>query len=315
MPLVKVTDLAYGRLQSPNLDQAEEFLTTFGMVRAARTADRLYMRGTDEHHHIHITHLGPAKFLGLGFYVESEDDLKKIAKAPGASGIENIDEPGGGKRVRVKDPHGYDMEILWGQQKVEKLPVHKNVMNWGDEKLRRAGGLMRLKRGASQVKRIAHAVFMTQNAKEKIKWYRETLGFVASDEVYAGPKENVIASFNRCDRGETYVDHHTLMVIDGPKTGLNHLSFEVQSFDDLMVGHESLKQAGKYNHMWGIGRHVLGSQIYDYWQDPWGRVHEHWTDSDMLNMHHQATLLPVEEGLSSQWGERAPEAFISHASP
>ena len=34
MPYVKVTDLAFGRLQSPSLDQAEEFLTIFGMHHA-----------------------------------------------------------------------------------------------------------------------------------------------------------------------------------------------------------------------------------------------------------------------------------------
>ena len=88
MPVVKVTDLAYGRLRSPSLDQAEEFLTDFGMVRAERTRDALYMRGTDPNHHLHVTHLGAPKFLGLAFFVESEDDLKRASKAPGASGIE-----------------------------------------------------------------------------------------------------------------------------------------------------------------------------------------------------------------------------------
>jgi len=43
----KVSDLAFGRLQSPSLDQAEEFLTNFGLHRAERTKDALYMRGTD----------------------------------------------------------------------------------------------------------------------------------------------------------------------------------------------------------------------------------------------------------------------------
>ena len=91
MPFVKVTDLAYGRLQSPSLDEAEEFLTRFGMVRSERTPNALYMRGTDPAHHLHVTHLGPSKFIGLAFFVESEADLKKFAKAPGASGIENLD--------------------------------------------------------------------------------------------------------------------------------------------------------------------------------------------------------------------------------
>ena len=61
MSVIHARDLAYVRLQSPNLDQAEEFLTHLGMVRSARTADRLYMRGTDPSHHLHVTHLGPPK--------------------------------------------------------------------------------------------------------------------------------------------------------------------------------------------------------------------------------------------------------------
>ena len=38
MAWTKVTDIAYGRLKSPDLDVAEEFLTRFGMNRAERTA-------------------------------------------------------------------------------------------------------------------------------------------------------------------------------------------------------------------------------------------------------------------------------------
>src|SRR6266699_1825991 len=72
----------------------------------------LYMRGTDPAHHLHVTHLGPSKFIGLAFFLDNEDDLKKFAKAPGASGIEHLDEPGGGRRVRIDDPHGYQMEVI-----------------------------------------------------------------------------------------------------------------------------------------------------------------------------------------------------------
>ena len=315
MPIVKVTDLAYVRLQSPDLDQAEEFLTDFGMTRAARTPTALYMRGTDPQHHIHVTHLGEPKFVGLAFFVKTEADLKRFAKAPGASGVERIDEPGGGKCVRINDPHGYQMEVVWGMKQLKPLKTRENVLNWGDKKIRRAGELMRLQRGPSQVKRIAHAVIMTQQATEKIKWYREMFGLVLSDEVYAGSKDNVIFSFNRCDRGETYVDHHTLLCIEGPKVGLNHVSFEVQNFDDVMLGHEHLKGADKYKHVWGIGRHVLGSQVFDYWQDPWNRAHEHWTDTDMLNIRYKSKCVPAEEGLASQWGEPVPHEFTEHATP
>lgn len=315
MPVVKVTDLAYVRLQSPDLDAAEQFLTDFGLVRAERTQSALYMRGTDPNHHIHVTHLGAPRFIGLCFFVEDEADLKRLAKVEGASGIETLDEPGGGKRVRLRDPLGYEIEVMHGMQQLESLAIRQHDINQGTDKLRRAGKLLRLDRGPSQVKRIAHAVLMTPDSKRKIQWYREMFGFVPSDEVYAGKPDNIIASFNRCDRGDTYVDHHTFLCFEGQNVGLNHVSFEVQSFDDLMLGHEHLRQPGKYEHVWGIGRHYLGSQIYDYWKDPWGRVHEHWTDTDVLNIHTPPNLLPVEVGLSAQWGTLPPQHFIGYASP
>ncbi|MGH8632408.1 MAG: hypothetical protein ACREU7_16795 [Burkholderiales bacterium] len=307
MPIIKVADLAYARLQSPSLDEAEEFLSAFGMLRAERTPKTLYMRGTGAAHHIHVTHLGPPRFIGLAFHAEREDDLERLARAPGADGIETLDEPGAGRRVRVSDPHGYQMEVVWGSSRLPELPLRRATRN--------AGELLRMAPGPSQVKRLGHAVMMTQGAKERIHWYREMFGFVCSDDIYAGDKSNILASFNRCDRGETYVDHHTFLCVEGPTVGLNHLAYEVQGFDDLMLGHEHLKRAAKYEHAWGVGRHVIGSQVFDYWKDPWGRQHEHWTDTDQLNVRHPANLIPAEEGLLSQWGEPVPQAFITHASP
>jgi catechol 2,3-dioxygenase-like lactoylglutathione lyase family enzyme len=307
MPIIKVADLAFARLQSPDLDVAEQFLRDFGMVRVERTPSALYMRGTGGTHHIHVTHLGEPRFLGLAFQAASEDDLERLARAAGIDGVENIDEPGGGKRVRLKDPHGYQMEVIWGVKPHEELPVRK--MTRGRDEV------LRIPPGPSQVKRLGHAVVMTQRAKEKVRWYREMFGFLPSDEVYAGPKENIIASFNRCDRGEAHVDHHSFLCIEGPAVGLNHLAYEVQNFDDLMLGNHHLKAAGKYRHFWGVGRHVIGSQVFDYWTDPWGRAHEHWTDTDLLSSRVPGNLISAEEGLQSQWGEPVPEFFITHASP
>ena len=122
MAWVKVTDIAYGRLRAPDLDVMEEFLTRFGMHRSERTDKALYMRGTDPVHHIHVTEKGDPKFVGIAYYAESEDDLKRLTKAPGASGIENIDEPGGGKRVRLTEPNGYQIEVVCGIAPVKADP-------------------------------------------------------------------------------------------------------------------------------------------------------------------------------------------------
>ena len=315
MALIRVTDLAYGRLRAPDLDQMEEFLTHFGMVRADRTKNALYMRGTDPAHHLHVTEKGDAGFVGLAYYAASPDDLARVATAPGASGVEDIDEPGGGKRVRLREPNGYQVEVVYGIQTLPKIPVKRQPLNLGDESLKRAGEVMRIHQGTSRVKRIGHGVMASPKVQETVRWFRETLGFIGSDDVYAGSKDNIIGSFNRCDCGDEYVDHHVFFCIRNERAGLNHLSFEVADIDDVFTGHEYLTRLDKYEHMWGLGRHLLGSQIYDYWADPWGRVHEHWSDTDRLNAKNGTNLISAEEGLQSQWGERPPQRFIERVCP
>ena len=315
MAWIKATDIAYARLRVPDLDVMEEFLTRFGLVRAERTPTALYMRGTDPVHHLHVTHKGDAKFVGLAYHAPSEEALKNLAKAPGASGIEHIDEPGGGMRVRLTEPNGYQIEVVYGMDKVAPIPTKRQPLNTGDEPLRRAGELMRLPKGPAHCKRIAHGVLMSPKLEETVAWFREHLGFICSDDVFAGEKDNLIGSFNRCDRGDDFVDHHVFFCLRHEKAGLNHISFEVPDIDDVAMGHDYLKSFGTYEHMWGIGRHVLGSQVYDYWSDPWGHVHEHWADSDRLNLANGSNLVPVEAALVSQWGEAPPDKFVNHASP
>jgi hypothetical protein len=83
----------------------------------------------------------------------------------------------------------------------------------------------------------------------------------------------------------------------------------VMDLDDLQCGSAHLARLN-YRHMWGIGRHKQGSQIFDYWIDPFGMMYEHWTDSDMLNARSVATLAPIEEA-AGPWGPPMPQAFIT----
>ena len=63
MPAIKVADFAFPRMEAPDLDQMEEFLTHFGLVRAERLrveddeagvdatpAERLHVRPADPRH-------------------------------------------------------------------------------------------------------------------------------------------------------------------------------------------------------------------------------------------------------------------------
>ena len=212
------------------------------MVRAARTPTALYMRGTDPAHHIHVTEKGDPRLIGFAWAVSSEDDLKAIAKFPGASGIESIDEPGGGKRVRLTEPNGYTIEVVHGIASVQPIQVVRQAINSGVEPLNRAGEVIRFAAGPSSVKRIGHAVLGSPKNQETVRWFRETLGLVCSDDVYAGDKDNIIGQFSRIDAGDDYVDHHAFFCMKNERAGLNHFSFEVQDIDDVFIGHEYLER-------------------------------------------------------------------------
>ena len=115
-----------------------------------------------------------------------------------------------------------------------------------------------------------------------------------------------LGAFLRCDRGETPTDHHTLFLLQSPGgPGFNHAAFEVAHFDDLMRGHDHLKRDGR-QAAWGVGRHILGSQIFDYWKDPWGHELEHWTDGDVFTAADGANIAGLDTLLGVQWGALHP---------
>ena len=174
MPVIKAYDLAYGRLRSPDLDKQEEFLTDFGMVRAERTKNALYMRGTDAPHHLHVTEFGEPRYVGIAVHAASLEDLDRVSRVAGASKIEDIDEPGGGKRVRLADPDGYQVEVVYGMERLDPIPVKRPAVNSGNDKYRRKGELFRVEPGPSHIKRLGHFVVMSTN-------FDKTLGLVPRD--------------------------------------------------------------------------------------------------------------------------------------
>jgi len=303
--MIKVRDAAYVRFSAPDLAAMEKFLTDFGLVVHSRDDETLYARGSDPSPYLHVTERGDPGFRGLAFEAASEADLVAAAGIEGASAVEKIAAPGGGQRVRFADPDGYSVEIVHGREELAPLPVRGAApFNRGSDR-QRLGTLQRVGRGPAQVKRLGHIVVRVSDFRTSAAWYQERFGFLASDEVYIGEPENVITAFMRCDRGDEYTDHHTLLCVGVGEVGFDHAAFEVEDVDAVMAGHDHLAAAG-YDHHAGIGRHVLGSQVFDYWRDPWGNVVEHFTDGDLLNTSHETVLHDPAVALGTQWGRFGP---------
>ena len=108
---IKIQDVAYVRFSAPDLDQMETFLTEFGMVRADRTGDALYMRGLDGDAFLHVTHKGEPRFVAAGFEAASMQDLEALAREEKAS-LDRLDGPGGGSLLKLTDPNGFQIEVV-----------------------------------------------------------------------------------------------------------------------------------------------------------------------------------------------------------
>jgi hypothetical protein len=116
--------------------------------------------------------------------------------------------------------------------------------------------------------------------QETCAWYTQHFGFIPSD-VQVLPDGSPAVAFMRLDLGDKPADHHTLALAQGFVPKYSHSAYELVDADAVGMGHRLLREKG-WTHAWGLGRHILGSQIFDYWQDPWGDKHEHYCDGDLF---------------------------------
>lgn len=307
-PTIKVKRLAFVRVSAPNMEEAEAFLEEFGLQVAARAEEAVFLRGTDPDPPCYVLTQGDAGVTSIAFEADSAEDLEKIATVEGASAVEKIDEPAGGQVVRVCDPQGMQVEIVHGQSALEPIaaaPFHEFNM---DGRRRREGSLPSIRRGPSTVRRIGHLVLESGDPDSVYRWYHEHLGLRKSDEVQL-PNGETQMRFASLDRGPEFVDHHVVGFQFAFDEGarVQHVAFEVGNFDDLMAGHEYLKSKRRKN-VWGVGRHRYGGQIFDYWASPLGVIHEHWTDTDLVNQDHVPTDSNILD-MRDYWGPPPTPAF------
>ncbi|GMF71727.1 unnamed protein product [Aspergillus oryzae] len=154
-------------------------------------------------------------------------------------------------------------------------------------------------------------VFLQDFGMEVVKrtadqiWYRGDFLYVEKD----GQKKNV-ALFAHIDRGTDYVDHHSFFLSTNPTSHVHHCSFEVHDIDTQHLGHQYLNGKG-YESVWGVGRHILGSQIFDYWWDTTGNMVEHYADGDLINEETPIGYGPAGDESLAVWGPEVPSWFLN----
>lgn len=215
---IQFESLSHVHYQLPDLAQANKFLLDFGLIPVNETSTRIYYKGVGRQPLLYIAEQSPTKqrtFIAGAWNVKSLEDLELATKLPNATSIADYEGPSGGKVVTVKDPNGFEVRLLFGQNMVSDAEVPPSYVNSEFETNTagtkpRKGLFVRLKPGPSKVHKLGHYGFSVEKSKTQstLEWYSTTFNLKLTDAVY--DKETGIdeTSFLHIDKGLEYSDHH-----------------------------------------------------------------------------------------------------------
>jgi catechol 2,3-dioxygenase-like lactoylglutathione lyase family enzyme len=123
-----------------------------------------------------------------------------------------------------------------------------------------------------QPSNLTHLVYGSPDQPTTLRFFTEAIGFEVSDAI-----DGIIA-FTRC--GEV---HHNLAIQAAPCAFVHHVAFEVDGVDDVARGGTAMIEGDPERHLWGIGRHAIGSNWFWYLREPSGTYVEYTADVDRIS--------------------------------
>ncbi|KAI0502931.1 Glyoxalase/Bleomycin resistance protein/Dihydroxybiphenyl dioxygenase [Xylaria bambusicola] len=317
---VQLARMAHVYFEHPDLELFSEFAKDWGFVEAKRDDNKIWYRGYGVDPYVYVVSKskdGNPRFGGAAFVAKSEEEFEKAALLPGATPSSLADAPGGGKMISFTRSDDTHFHVVYGQiereaEKSVPSATHEvqGPYNGPFQKLRK-GTFQRYREGPALVHKLGHFGVVYRDFDTEINWYTGNFNLVPSNVLYHPVFSNIdVLTFLHLDLGKEFSDHHCMFMQraspEVKKSYLHHTSYEVADFDEQLIGHEYLAKKG-HECVWGVGRHILGSQIFDYWKDPSGFKIEHYADGDLVNGDTPRTREVV--GPFSIWGPEVPKDF------
>ena len=150
-------------------------------------------------------------------------------------------------------------------------------------------------------RKLGHVVVGSRDAALSRRFFVDGIGFRVSDEV-----PGIGAAFMRCS-----TDHHNVLVQPAPATFLHHTAWEVGDVDEIGRGASRLLREHPERHVWGLGRHGIGSNFFWYLRDPAGNFVEYYSDLDVI-VDEEAWKVRATSGVDglAAWGPPVPPTFL-----
>jgi catechol 2,3-dioxygenase-like lactoylglutathione lyase family enzyme len=288
-------------LAVPDLAEQHRFLTAFG-IKPTRLDDRIEVRaGDSDHVWATITKSETDKkklqFVSLGCYEEDFETIKKqIDAAGGRPSNGHPAGPAGGYWFR--DPFGLLVQILAAKK---TAPDTKSRMADMNVPANTRGAPARSAARTVSATRLSHMALFIPNLDQALDFYTRALGFRLADR--AGD----LIAFTYARHGS---DHHVLAFATGPGLGLHHTSWDVASVEEVGLANTQLRAAG-YNIHWGPGRHVLGSNYFNYTADKYGQLWENSCHIDYIEKDANWEVADyADEDAFYLWGPDAPPEMM-----
>ncbi|KAI1340072.1 Glyoxalase/Bleomycin resistance protein/Dihydroxybiphenyl dioxygenase [Xylariaceae sp. FL0016] len=317
---VQLARIGHVYFEHRDLGEFSTFSKDWGFIETKRTEDKIWYRGYGKDPYVYVACKakdGVPKFGGPAFVAKSQEDFDKAAALPGATPSSLADAPGGGKMITFSRSDDTKFHVIYGQteREVDGPPpsaTHENQGPYnGPYEKPRKGNFQRYREGPALVHKLGHFGQVYRDFDTELEWYTSNFNLVPSNVLYHWDFSNIdVLTFMHLDLGKEYSDHHVMFMQRAPpelkKSYMHHTSYEVADFDTQLIGHEYLAKKG-WESVWGVGRHILGSQIFDYWHDPSGFKIEHYADGDLVNEDTPTTREVV--GPLSVWGPELPKDF------
>lgn len=308
---LRIKALHHVRVQVSDLSGNERFSRDFGLREVLRRDGRIYMGTCGPDQYSYVVESGPkTRLAAIAFVTETRAELERAVREFGATAVRPLDGPGGGEGVSLTDPDGTTIDIVHGIESRPPDPLRPlTQINYPGNR-QRLNVAHSYPPGPGHPLRLGHVGLFVSDFRRSEAWYCQTLGLTASDRMYAGAPDNFVGGFYRLDHGPDWVDHHTIAFFAMGAPGLHHMSFEVQDTEQQMISHRLLQKKG-YQSVWGVGRHPLGSHIFDLWKDPNGLRFETFSDTDWCNNDRAPRDHPVQETEMDLWSNDSFEKYFA----
>ncbi|WP_029117905.1 VOC family protein [Mycobacterium sp. URHB0044] len=267
---MSVHRLTHVTIGVPSLDETARFYTDFGLTPIESTADGSSRRFStvDGGEQLILVQRPIRQLVEIGIGVQDRDDLGRIESR---LAHQDVDARIDGDMLRAAEPAtGIAVKLSVVEPLQQKIVVADQ--NYPGDIRRpdvRAPALFR--EAPVRPRKLGHVVFGSTDYATSKRFFMDGLGLKLSDEVAD------IGAFMRCSP-----DHHNVLVQAAPVPFLHHTSWEVEDIDEIGRGAHELLADHPERHVWGIGRHWVGSNYFWYFRDPAGNMSEYYSDMDEI---------------------------------